>query len=437
MNTETETPAHLNTLPDDALLHTLQRAAFNYFLTHCNSANGLVADRSVASSPCSIAVVGFALSSYPIAVERRWMTRDDAAQRTLSTLLFFLNSAQSEASDATGYMGFYYHFLDMRTGRRVWNCELSLIDTALLLGGTLAASAYFTGNSSIEVQIRQVAETLYSRIDWQWAQHDRPTLPQGWKPESGFLHYGWEGYSEAILLYVLALASPTHPIPANSYRAWTSTYQWENLYGYDFLYAGPLFIHQLSHAWIDFRRIQDPFMREKGSDYFKNSCQATYIQRQYALRNPKDFRGYGENFWGFSAGDGPSPQRIQIDGVNRSFFGYSARGVPYGPDDGTICAPAALASIPFVPDMALAAVRFLCDQYPEVIKEHRLPSGFNPSFIRDGSRAWISEGHLGLDQGIVTLMIENYRSQLIWKLMCQCTYIRNGLRKAGFQGGWL
>ena len=178
-------------------------------------------------------------------------------------------------------------------------------------------------------------------------------------------------------------------------------------------------------------------MREKSADYFKNSCQATYIQRQYALRNPKDFRGYGENFWGFSAGDGPGPQHLRIGGVNRNFFGYTARGVPYGPDDGTICPPAAVASIVFAPDMALAALRWLFDRFPQIIKEHRLPSGFNPSFIRDGSAGWISKGYLGLDQGIVTLMIENYRAQFIWNLMRQSAYIRNGLRKAGFQGGWL
>jgi hypothetical protein len=344
-----EIPADLLTLSDDDLLDSLERAAFGYFLSQYNPANGLVADRSVTGSPCSIAVVGFALSSYPVAVERRWMTRDDAIERTLATLRFFSNSPQSEAPDATGYKGFYYHFLDMQSGRRVWHSELSLIDNALLLAGILTAGAYFTDNTQSETEIRQLADTLYRRVDWRWAQNGKATLSQGWKPECGFLHYGWEGYSEASILYVLAIASPTHPIPANSYSAWTATYQWENLYGYDFLFAGPLFIHQFSHAWIDFRRIQDGFMREKSSDYFQNSRQATHIQREYALRNPHDFRGYGENFWGLSAGDGPTPGRLRIGGIERRFFGYTARGVPYGADDGTIAPPAALASIVFAP----------------------------------------------------------------------------------------
>ena len=428
---------NLPTLSDDDLLDRLQRAAFGYFLEQYNPANGLVPDRSAAGPVCSIAAVGFALSSYPVGVERRWMTREDAVQRTLSTLHFFLNSAQNDAPDATGYKGFYYHFLDMQSGKRIWNSELSLIDSALLLAGILTTAAYFTGNTSGENEIRQLADAFYRRIDWAWAQNATPTLAQGWKPECGFLHYGWEGYTEATILYVLAIASPTHPIPASSFSAWTSTYQWENLYGYDFLYAGPLFIHQMSHAWIDFRHIQDEFMREKHSDYFENSRQATLIQREYALRNPHDFRGYGENFWGLSAGDGPSPQRLRIGGIQRHFFGYTARGVPYGPDDGTISPPAALASIVFAPEMALAAIRHLCDRYPGAVNEYRLPSGFNPTLTRDGSSSWVSDGYLGLDQGIVVLMIENYRSQLIWNLMRQSPYIGNGLRDAGFRGGWL
>src|ERR1700689_5279411 len=184
----------------------------------------------------------------------------------------------------------------MQSGRRVWQSELSLIDTALLLAGILTASVYFTDNTQNETEIRQLADALYRRVDWRWAQNGKATLSQGWKPECGFLHYGWEGYSEATILYVLGLASPTFPLPDDSYGAWTSTYQWENLYGYDFLYAGPLFIHQFAHAWIDFRGLRDEFMREKGSDYFENSRRATYIQREYAIRNPREFKGYGEDY---------------------------------------------------------------------------------------------------------------------------------------------
>ena len=424
------------TLSDDDLLDRLQRAAFGYFLSEYNPANGLVADTSRIGSPSSIAVVGFALSAYPVAVERGWMTRDEAVDRTLATLRFFSNSPQSAEPDASGYKGFYYHFLDMQTGKRAWQSELSLIDTALLLAGILTAGAYFTDNIQSETEIRDLADALYRRVDWRWAQNRKATLSQGWKPECGFLHYGREGYNEAIILYVLAMASPTYPIP-NSYEAWTVTNQWENLYGHDCLYAGPLFIHQFSHAWIDFRGIQDRFMREKGVDYFENSRQATYIQREYAMRNPHDFRDYGENSWGFSAGDGPGWQRLRIDGRDRRFFGYAARGVPYGPDDGTIAPSATLASIVFAPEMALAATRHFCKHYPEAFSEYKLPSGFNPTYTRNGSRCWVSEGYFGLDQGIVVLMIENYRSELIWRLLRQCPYIGTGLRNAGGRGGWL
>src|SRR6185312_9978447 len=253
---------------DEALLDRFQRAAFGYFVDHVKPENGLVADASRAGAPASIAVVGFALSCYPVAVERRWMTRSDAAARTLVTLRFFCGSPQGDEPDATGYKGFYYHFIDMTTGRRAWQSELSLIDTTLLLAGVLTASVYFDEDTASESEIRARADAIYRRMDWQWARDGGTTERQGWKPESGFLHYGWEGYSEAIILYVLGLASPSFPVPDDSFGAWTATYQWENIYDREFLYAGPLFIHLFSHAWIDFAGIRDRFMREKDSDYF-------------------------------------------------------------------------------------------------------------------------------------------------------------------------
>jgi len=421
---------------DDELLDRLQRGAFGYFVDQTNPVNGLVADTSRAGSPASIAVVGFALSSYPAAVERGWLEREDAATRTLVTLRFFERSSQNTDPDATGYKGFYYHFLDLASGKRVWQCEVSPIDTSLLFAGILTAAAYFTEETSTETEIRALARDLYDRIDWDWARNDNLTVAQGWKPESGFLNYGWQGYNEAALLYVLGIASPRHPLPTASYSAWTTTYQWERIYGVDVLYAGPLFIHQFSHAWIDFRKIQDPFMREKGSDYFENSRRAIDIQREYARLDPNEYRT-SNPCWGFSAGDGPGRLALRVRGRDRRFFEYVARGVPFGPDDGTIAPAAALASLPFAPTLALSAVRNFLELYPEWTHTWRLPSGFNPSAPGADSRGWISEGHFGLDQGIVVLMIENHRSGLIWKLMRDSLPIRTGLKRAGFTGGWL
>ncbi len=422
---------------DDELLDRLQRGAFGYFVDQANPTNGLVADTSRAGSPASIAVVGFALSVYAVAAERGWLAREDAAARALATLRFFEGSAQGPAPDATGHRGFYYHFLDLGTGRRVWQCELSPIDTALLFAGVLTAGAYFTADTSDEKEIGALARHLYDRVDWDWARNGKATLAQGWKPESGFFHYGWEGYSEAALLYVLALASATHALPATSYPAWNVTYQWERIYGRDLLYAGPLFIHQFSHAWIDFRRIQDSFMREKGSDYFENTRRAVDVQREYARRDPNEYGDYGMECWGLSAGDGPGLGAVSVRGRERLFSGYTARGVPYGPDDGTIAPGAALASLPFAPAHALSAVRHLLELYPEWTGTWRLPSGINRAAPGADPRGWISEGFFGLDQGLAVLMIENHRSGLIWRLMRGSPLIRTGLQRAGFEGGWL
>jgi len=429
--------AELLAQSDEDLLDRFQRAAFDYFLEQTNPLNGLVADTSRIGAPASIAVVGFALSCYPIGVERGWMARADAATRVLATLLFFWDGPQSEQPDAIGYKGFFYHFLDIRTGKRVWQSELSLIDTTFLLAGMLVASVYFSADTPQENEIRERVDAIYRRIDWQWARGGGTTVRQGWKPESGFLHYGWEGYSEAIILYVLGLASPSHPLPEHSFGAWNATYQWENIYDYEFLYAGPLFIHHFSHAWIDFDGIQDRFMQAKNSDYFENSRRATLVQREYARRNPHDFEGYGENCWGITANEGPGFKTLKTNGRDRRFFGYAARGVPYGPDDGTIDPCGALASLPFTPELAISALRHFCARYPEMIRDSRLPSGFNPTVSGDGASGWVSEGYFGLDQGIVVLMIENHRSRLIWNLMRQCPHIDRGLRRAGFTGGWL
>jgi hypothetical protein len=425
--------------PDDSksLLDGIEHAAFGYFRQAVNPANGLVADTTRDHWPCSIAVVGFALSVYPVAVERGWVSRDEAVELSLAALRFFRDSDQSGTPDATGYKGFYYHFLDMQSGLRTWRSELSMIDTALLIAGVLTASMYFDAETSREAELREIAEQLYRRVDWRWSQNEGKTIMQGWKPESGFLHYGWEGYSESIVLYVLALGSPTHPPGPDTYEAWTATYQWENLYDIDFLYAGPLFIHQFSHAWIDFRGIRDPFMREKLSDYFENSRRAVLVQREYARRNPGEFAGYDEDCWGLTACDGPSNDRLYSPGDERPRFGYTARGVPYGPDDGSLAGWAPLASLPFAPEIVLSATNAMQRRYPEMRPDHRYASSFNPGLIDTAGQCWVSAGHYGLDQGIVTMMIENHRTELIWRLMRKCSHVVAGLRRAGFTGGWL
>ena len=422
-------------LSDDALIERLQRAAFTYLTQYANPENGLVADTSRRGSPCSIAVVGFALSCYPAAVENGWLSRADAASRTLKTLRFFSQSSQANRPDATGYKGFYYHFLDMQTGQRVWQCELSLVDTALLIAGIITAASYFEGGGD-EAEIRALADALYRRVDWHWAQYGTQTVSQGWKPECGFLHYGWEGYNEATILYVLGLGSPTFPLTPSGYESWGLTYQWENLVDNDVLYSGPLFTHLFSHAWIDFRGIRDAFMREKRSDYFENTKGTIAVHREYGERNPNDFKGYSRNFWGVTAGDGPSEQELRLDGRDQRFFGYMSRGVPYGPDDGTIAPWAMLATLPFDADAALAGTRHLLEAYPQVCIEDRFSSGFNPTLPMDG-KGWLSEGWYGLDQGLLVMMIENHRSGLIWEVFRKSPYVQAGLRRAGFEGGWL
>jgi hypothetical protein len=423
----------------DEALERLQRDTFSYFKKETNLRNGMVPDNTRTGANASIAAIGLGLAAYPVGVERAFISREEAVERLLTTLRFFWNSEQGEQPDATGYKGFYYHFLDMDSGRRAWESELSTIDSTILIAGALAVATYFDRETEPEQEIRNLANDLYRRMDWQWALNGGAKVTMGWKPECGFLPYSWEGYNEAILLHVLGLASPTHPLPVETYKAFTSTYSWKEIYGQEFLYGGPLFIHQLSHMWIDFRGIQDEFMREKGIDYFENSRRATYVQQQYAIRNPREFRGYGENAWGFTASDGPGPAALKIDGIERHFFDYEARGAPYGPDDGTIAPWAAATSLPFAPEIVLPTLQYFNDAYPDMTSEYGFKCSFNPTFNEgyQSRRGWVSKGYYGLDQGPVVVMIENYRSGFFWDLMRKCPYVSDGLRRTGFKGGWL
>jgi hypothetical protein len=424
------------------MLLELQRETFTYFGRAANPKNGLIADKSEPGSPASIAAMGFGLTSYAVAVERGLMAREDAISRTLAMLRFLHESPQSDAVDATGYKGLYYHFLDMETGRRAWKSELSTIDTALLIAGVLTVAGYFRGPNDAEKEIRDLADALYRRVDWAWASDASGTIGLGWTPESGRLGYAWDrGYSEALILYVLALGSPTFSIPQEGYRAWTTTFEQKTFYGLDYLYAGPLFIHQFSHLWLDFRGMNDERNREVGYDYFENSRRATLVHRAYAIENPHAFVNYSKNGWGLTASDGPGPDTRVVDGVRREFYGYMARGAPLGPDDGTISPWAVVASLPFAPDVVCDAVHHAIERLalkdPE--KQSGFDASFNPTFPEPTRHmtGWVSPWKFGLNEGPIIVMIENHLSGLVWSLFRTCPYALTGLRRAGFEGGLL
>jgi len=422
---------------DKEMLDSLLAETFLFFRHEANPRTGLTRDKTQPRSPSSIAVVGMSLSAHVVAAERALLSRTEAVMRTLKVLRFLHSLHQGPEADASGYKGFYYHFIDMKTGQRARNCELSTIDTSILMAGILTAAAYFSFDNDDEREIRGLSETLYRRVDWQWALNGKATICHGWKPESGFLRYRWDkSYSEAHILYMLALGSPNYPIDPRGYTQWISTFQNQSIYGYDHLYAGPLFIHQMSHQWLDFRGIHDAFNRKTGIDYFENSRRATFVQQQYAIENPLQFAHYGENNWGITASDGPGPAVRQVKGARRRFYDYLARGAPFGPDDGTISPWAVIASLPFAPEIVIPTARHAIERLD--LKKHSrygFDASFNPTFPEKSRNrnGWVSPWIFGLNQGPIVLMIENFQSGLIWNLLRKCPYITTGLMRAGFE----
>ena len=443
-------PPSALTTRQTAFLDTLERRTFNWFWEQTNPNNGLTPDRWPTKSFSSVAAVGFALTAYPVGVERGYVARADAAQRALTTLRFMYNAQQGpQPTSVTGYKGFFYHFLDMQTGYRFEQVELSTIDTSLLLGGVLFCQSYFTNADPTETAIRAYADSIYLRIDWQWAVHNPPVVSMGWKPETGWIPSDWKGYDEGMIVYVLALGSPTHPIDPAGWSGWTSTYKWADFYGQTHVNFPPLFGHQYSHIWIDFRGIQDAYMRGKGIDYFENSRRATISQRLYAIDNPQQWKDYGPNVWGLTAVDGPHDTTVVIDGRTRQFHTYTARGAAAGDiwDDGTLAATAPGGSVPFAPEIAVPALIAIREKYGEnLFSNYGFVDSYNPTFQLPiqphhghvvAGVGWFDTDYLGIDQGPIIAMIENYRSDLIWKTMRKNPYIMTGLKKAGFTGGWL
>jgi hypothetical protein len=435
---------------NDPFLDTVQVRTFRWFWNNTDARTGLTPDRWPTRTFSSVAAIGFGLSAYIVGAERGYVARAAAAERTLNTLRFLYTLPQDSTSrGVAGYRGFFYHFLDYDRGLRFQQVELSTIDTALLLAGALSCQQYFDRSDATESAIRAYADSLFRRVDWRWARARPPVVSMGWHPERGFIEADWIGYNEAMLLNVLALGSPTHAVGADVWNAWTSRYHWGSFYGQEHVNFAPLFGHQYSHIWIDFRGIRDAYMRGRGIDYFENSRRATLSQRAYAVDNPNGWRGYGPNLWGLTAADGPKDTTVAVGGRARQFFTYRARGAAADEvvDDGTLAPTAVGGSVPFAPEITIPALKHMRQTYgSDLFTEWGFLDSFNPTYEFGGrvqhgrvvpGRGWFDGDYLGIDQGPILLMIENYRTELLWNLMKRSPYFVRGLCRAGFTGGWL
>jgi hypothetical protein len=451
--------AQSNTAPvsDSQLLSDIERRTFDFYWSRVNPRNGLMADRWSSPSVCSITGTGFALTAWPIGVERGWITRDQARDITLRTLRFLEQLPQGEQPSGTaGYRGFYYHFLDMETGLRLGTTELSTIDSTWLQMGIALAQGWFDREDASENEIRALAQRLLDRAEWDWMQaHSKggKAITMGWSPESGFIEHNWDGYNEGMPLYFLALGSRSHPVKEGAYEAWTAPFAkcWRGEGANRHLSFGPHFVHQYAAVWVDYRGIHDATMRAAGFDYFENSRRATHAQRNYAIANPLGWAGYSKDIWGLSASDGPGELVIPFKGKPTQFLGYAAygpKGMPDEEDRGTLAPTAAVASIPFAPEIAIPAARALRNfAGGRLYGTYGFFDAFNPSFRDhrasvvsgsvDARSGWVAGDYLSDNQGPILGMIANFKTGILWNATRTVPNLVRGMRRAGFTGGWL
>lgn len=422
------------TTDDEVMLDSIQKKTFLFFMGEHHPEWGIVKDRTASWAPASIASTGFAIPSFAIGAERGWITREEAARITLNMMNFFVNSLQSADTLASGYKGFFYHFLRMDTGFREWRCELSSVDTGLLMMGILFARNYYDRNNEKENQIRLQASKLLGNIEWEFMMMPDTgdyanQISMGWHPESGLHHMGWSGYNEALFLYILAAGTGLDNAK-ESYKSWLSSYKWLTPYeGLSHVAFPPLFGHQFPHCFIDFRGLTDEYMSDKGIDYFENSRRATYVQRQYAIDNPHGWVGYDSLCWGITASDGPGESYNFGD---REFLAYAGRGTS-GPDynyfdDGTIAPYGPLSSLPFAPEIVIPTIRSINERLGDRIWGRY---GYYDSF--NMTAQWVNDDFIGIDQGPMLIMIENFRTGLVWNYVMKDPVITEGLKKLGFK----
>jgi len=398
-----ETKKHRFTNEEDHFLEEVEKASFQFFWEAMNPSTGLVKDRCQADGPddrkvASIAAAGFGLSALCIADQRLWQDPKDIRQRVRNALRFATQRLNHKN-------GFFFHFLNMDTGQREFRSEVSNIDTAMFLCGALLCRAYFD-----DEEIRELAERLYKRADWTWFLNGGKTLSMGWTPESGFIKARWDSYSELMMLYLLGLGSPTHPLEPETWHAWARPdFEFHSLH-----YLGskaPLFVHQYSHAWFDFRGKRDDY-----TDYFTNSVIATKVHKLWCLELAKQFPDYSENLWGISASD--------------SARGYQAWGgpPPMGNLDGSIVPCAAGGSLPFLPEETVAVLRKIRQTYEKrAWHKYGFVDAFNPL------TNWYNPDVLGIDAGITLLMAENARTSFVWEYFMRNEEMKTGMTRAGFR----
>ncbi len=366
----------------EEFLDKVQKDSFIYFWELYDETLGLIPDSSRPGAPCSIAAVGFGLTAFCIGAERGWVQKNQVYLRIYKTLKTFLYKLKH-------HNGFFYHFLDMKTGERVWECEVSTIDTALFLAGAVVAAEYFKGT-----EIENMVKKIYDRINWQWALNNKDVLCMGWKPETGFLPYYWDTYAEHIILYALAIGAEKNAISEKCWYAWKRKKHRYGEYEYIACPTGSLFVYQYSHAFIDFRNIKDKY---GGIDYFENSKVATMVNKKFCEKRKHKYKTYAEGFWGLTACLGP--------------YGYRGYGSSPGAlHDGTVAPSAVGGSIMFLPEVCVPTLKLMYDKHKDkVYSKYGFVNGFNLEYD------WFSDECLGIDTGIIILSIENYRSGFVWK----------------------